>query len=58
MRKKVRKPFSEMSTIEKRREAEDAIARLSHPHNRYSPNCQEAIMRWRETIRKLDGEKI
>jgi hypothetical protein len=53
MRRQIKKPFSEMSRDEKIREARAAIERLSHPHNRYSQECQDAIKRWQETLRNL-----
>lgn len=53
MKRKVRKPFSAMSRAEKIAECHGAIARLSHPHNRYSPACQAAIQRWRQTLEEL-----
>jgi hypothetical protein len=54
MKRSIRKPFSEMSKTEKIAEAHAAIGRLSHPHNRYSPSCQQAIRRWQATLRELE----
>lgn len=53
MKRKAHKPFSELSRAEKIAECHGAIARLSHPHNRYSPACQAAIQRWQETLKAL-----
>lgn len=53
MKRKIPKPFSAMSRAEKIAEAHGAIARLSHPHNRYSAECQAAIRRWQDTLKTL-----
>jgi hypothetical protein len=43
-----------MSRPEKIAEANAAIDRLSHPHNRYSRECQQAIQRWRQVLADLE----
>ena len=53
MKRRIPKPFSEMSRSEKIAEAHAAIGRLSHPHNRYNQECQRAIQRWRQTLAEL-----
>jgi hypothetical protein len=50
---RIPKPFSELSKAQKIIEARAAIARLSHPHNYGSRECQAAIQRWRETLKNL-----
>lgn len=57
MKRRIPKPFSELSRTEKLAEAHAAIQRLSHPHNYGSRECYAAIARWRETIRKLEIAK-
>lgn len=56
MRKSTRKPFSELSREDKIAEARASIYDLSHPHNRFNPNCQSAIRRWQDTLRELGAE--
>ena len=56
-KRRIPKPFSEMSRAEKVAEAHAAIARLGHPHNRYDRECLKAIQRWRTTLMEL-GEDV
>jgi hypothetical protein len=56
MKRYIPKPFSKMTAAEKITEAKAAIERLSHPHNRDNRSCQEAIRRWQDTLKVLEGE--
>ena len=53
MRRRIPKPFSEKSRKEQIAEARAAIERLQHPHNRFNPNCQQAICRWQDFLKSV-----
>lgn len=55
-KRRIPKPFSEMSRAEKVAEAHAAIARLEHPHNRGDRECQKAIQRWQQVLTELSGD--
>lgn len=54
MKRRIPKPFSELSKTEKLAAAKAAIERLSHPHNYGSRECLAAIERWRATLAELE----
>lgn len=58
MRRKIPKPFSELSRPQQIAVAQAAIERLSHPHNAGSRECYEAIRRWRETLARLGAANV
>lgn len=53
MRRKIPKPFSEKTRAEQIEEAKASIARLRHPHNRYSSNIYDAINRWNDFLQSV-----
>lgn len=57
MRKKIPKPFSELSRTEKIADARAAIERLRHPHNFGSRECWAAVQHWQDTLSELTGSR-
>jgi hypothetical protein len=53
MKRKARKPFSELTAAEQIREARAAIKQLRHPHNRYMYGIHDAIKRWHDVLVRL-----
>ena len=47
-KRKIPKPFSEMTLAEQIESARNSLANLRHPHNRYQPSIYDAIRRWED----------